>query len=187
MGFWSALSLPPRRDGVFRAVPASAVQAGDRVVAQYRAWSALVNLGGELFQAFFDTHDTAAAALQAALQSEGRAEPVANANGAGGGCSDATAREGSAQRAAAGASTQAAPSDAEAAGSATRAAQRVGAPAAEMTSPSQAASPAAACLPHGQTGGPPAGAAQGAQLPLEAAAEPEPGKSVRAQQVLAAT
>ena len=52
MGYWSGQSLPVRRDGVFRAAPPSAgAEAGDRVVAQYGAWSAIVWLGGELFQA----------------------------------------------------------------------------------------------------------------------------------------
>ena len=105
-GYWSASSLPMRKDGVFRAVPNSALQVpaaprcvpgnarclqrgrraangcpqnctlarswhplpplrdaaaapapppcaqeGDKVVAQFGAWSAIVSVGGELFQA----------------------------------------------------------------------------------------------------------------------------------------
>ncbi|PSC71967.1 B3 domain-containing transcription repressor VAL1-like [Micractinium conductrix] len=73
MGYWSGQSLPVRRDGVFRAAPPSAgAEAGDRVVAQYGAWSAIVWLGGELFQAFFDTLEAADAALEAALQAQQR-------------------------------------------------------------------------------------------------------------------
>ncbi|EFN53928.1 hypothetical protein CHLNCDRAFT_53437 [Chlorella variabilis] len=68
--YWSGYSLPMRKDGVFRAVPNSAAQEGDKVLAQCGAWSAIVSVGGELFQAFFDTLDAANAALEAALQSK---------------------------------------------------------------------------------------------------------------------
>lgn len=81
LSYWSGYSLPMRRDGVFRAVPNTAVmQEGDRVLAQYGAWSAIVSVGGELFQAFFDTHEAANAALEAALQSKG--EEAAGASSA---------------------------------------------------------------------------------------------------------
>lgn len=74
--YWSASSLPMRKDGVFRAVPNSALQEGDKVVAQFGAWSAIVSVGGELFQAFFDTHEAANAAFEAALQSMGKGSDV---------------------------------------------------------------------------------------------------------------
>eukprot|EP00887_Chlorella_sp_A99_P002330 scaffold10.g2330.t1 len=69
--YWAGLSVPPRRDGVFRAVPQPATgQEQDRIVAQYGCWSAIVSLEGELFQAFFDSYDAARAALEAAAQRE---------------------------------------------------------------------------------------------------------------------
>ena len=40
--YWSGYSLPPRKDGVFRAVPNSAAQEGNKVVAQYGCWTAIV-------------------------------------------------------------------------------------------------------------------------------------------------
>lgn len=67
--YWNALSLPARRDGVFRAVPhnATGIEA-NKVVAQHGHWSAVVSMAGELYQAFFDSRDAAAAAFEAALQ-----------------------------------------------------------------------------------------------------------------------
>ncbi|KAI3431438.1 hypothetical protein D9Q98_004490 [Chlorella vulgaris] len=68
-GYWAATSLPMKKDGVFRAVPHfNGSQEGDKVVAQCGAWSAIVKVDGELFQAFFDTLEAASAALDAALQ-----------------------------------------------------------------------------------------------------------------------
>ncbi|GAB4814049.1 hypothetical protein N2152v2_001095 [Parachlorella kessleri] len=66
--YWNGYSLPARRDGVFRAVPNSAAQEGDKVVAQYGCWTAIVTLGGECFQAFFENYDAAIAAFEAARQ-----------------------------------------------------------------------------------------------------------------------
>ncbi|KAL4440389.1 hypothetical protein ABPG75_003390 [Micractinium tetrahymenae] len=178
VGYWSGHSLPPRRDGVFRTVPASAVQEGDRVVAQYGAWSALVNLGGELFQAFFDTHEAAAAALQAALQSEGRAE--AAAGGSGGRRSGSGARAAAAEPAAAEGSTAAAAGAAEAAADK---GMSPGVSPAGTSSPDAAAeAPAGARSWHGEAPAPAPGAAQEAQQLQEAAAEPGPGKEQQAQQ-----
>lgn len=182
MGYWSAHSLPPRRDGVFRAAPAAAAQGGDRVVAQCGAWSALVSLGGELFQAFFDSHEAAAAALQAALQSEGGAAPAARGRG-GRRSSSEGAQGAAAEQADAGSGSPAAAEATEGADSALAAdGLSLGAHAAEMSSPSQAAVSTATDPPHGETAGPPAGAAQGPQQPLVAAAEPGPNKRVHAQQ-----
>ena len=74
-----------RRDGVFRSVPSAATQeAADKVVAQFGAWSAMVALGGgELCQAFFDTQEAASAALEAAMQSTGKAPAKGLKNGGG--------------------------------------------------------------------------------------------------------
>lgn len=69
---WNPTSLPPRLDGVFRAV---ANQSGaltpqtDGVVPQYGMWSAKATLGGEPFEAFFDTEQRAVAAYEAVRQS----------------------------------------------------------------------------------------------------------------------
>lgn len=68
--YWAGVSVPPRRDGVFRALPNSTVHDGNKVVAQYGSWSAVVSLAGELYQAFFDSYDAALAALEAAVQGE---------------------------------------------------------------------------------------------------------------------
>ncbi|KAH7624747.1 putative B3 domain-containing protein [Nannochloris sp. 'desiccata'] len=66
--YWNGLSLPARRDGVFRAVPATAEIVPNKVTAQHGHWTAVVNLGGELYQAFFDSRDAAVAAYNAAIQ-----------------------------------------------------------------------------------------------------------------------
>ena len=67
--YWNALSLPARRDGVFRAVPhtATGIEA-NKVVAQHGHWSVAVAVCGELYQAFFDSKDAASAAFEAAQQ-----------------------------------------------------------------------------------------------------------------------
>lgn len=51
------------------------------MVAQFGAWSAIVSVGGELFQAFFDTYDAATAAFEAALQSAGKGEEQGGGGG----------------------------------------------------------------------------------------------------------
>lgn len=66
--YWSGVSLPARKDGVFRAVPAAAEVVPNKVTAQQGHWTAVVNLGGELYQAFFDSRDAAVAAYNAAVQ-----------------------------------------------------------------------------------------------------------------------
>jgi B3 DNA binding domain len=66
--YWNGLSLPARKDGVFRAVPATAEVVPNKVTAQHGHWTAVVNLGGELYQAFFDSRDAAVAAYNAAVQ-----------------------------------------------------------------------------------------------------------------------
>jgi hypothetical protein len=66
--YWNALSLPARCDGVFRAVPPVAEVVPNKVTAQQGHWTAVVNLGGELYQAFFDSRDSAVAAFNAAVQ-----------------------------------------------------------------------------------------------------------------------
>jgi hypothetical protein len=67
--YWNGLSLPARVDGVFRAVPPGAgVAGGNRVEAAFSAWGAVVTLGGEAYQAFFESRDAAEAAFEAALQ-----------------------------------------------------------------------------------------------------------------------
>ncbi len=66
--YWNGLSLPARKDGVFRAVPATAAIVPNKVTAQHGHWTAVVNLGGELYQAFFDSRDAAVAAYNAAVQ-----------------------------------------------------------------------------------------------------------------------
>jgi hypothetical protein len=68
---WNATSLPPRLDGVFRAVAnqSGAISHTDGVVPQYGMWSAKATLGGEPFEAFFDTEQRAVAAYEAVRQS----------------------------------------------------------------------------------------------------------------------
>jgi hypothetical protein len=66
--FWNGLSLPARLDGVFRSVPSAAIKETPQVLSQYGFWTAIVSLGGELFQAFFDSRDAAEAAFAAAEQ-----------------------------------------------------------------------------------------------------------------------
>lgn len=68
--YWNGLSLPARRDGVFRAAPPDAIDAGqgNRVQSQYGFWTAIVTLQGEQYQAFFEGKRAAVAALEAALQ-----------------------------------------------------------------------------------------------------------------------
>ncbi|KAL6778828.1 hypothetical protein ACKKBF_B04455 [Auxenochlorella protothecoides x Auxenochlorella symbiontica] len=65
--YWSGYSLPPRRDGVFRAVPNASGHETGKVMAQCGCWTAIVDLCGEAFQAFFETAESAAEALEAAL------------------------------------------------------------------------------------------------------------------------
>lgn len=158
-GYWNAHSLPPRRDGVFRAAPAGAAQDADRVVAQYGAWSALVNLGGEPFQAFFDSREAAAAALQAALQSAGSAEPAASgpvgprsSSGAQGAAAGQVAAEGGSPAAEGGAAAAARPAlAAEVEG------LSLGVPKAETSSPSETAAAAAGSAATGPARGGAAG------------------------------
>lgn len=66
--YWNGLSLPARKDGVFRAVPATAEIVPNKVTAQHGHWTAVVNLGGEFYQAFFGSRDAAVAAYNAAVQ-----------------------------------------------------------------------------------------------------------------------
>lgn len=66
--YWNGLSLPARKDGVFRAVPATAEVVPNKVTAQHGHWTAVVNIGGEFYQAFFDSRDAAVAAYNAAVQ-----------------------------------------------------------------------------------------------------------------------
>jgi hypothetical protein len=66
--YWNGLSLPARMDGVFRAVPPAAAHEAPRVLTQYGFWTAIVSLGGESYQAFFDSRDAADAAFAAAHQ-----------------------------------------------------------------------------------------------------------------------
>ena len=68
--YWNGLSMPPKRDGVFRAVPPGTAMDANRVLAQHGHWTAVVMLGGELYQAFFDSMDAATAAFEAAVQAE---------------------------------------------------------------------------------------------------------------------
>ncbi|KAL4431723.1 hypothetical protein ABPG77_002939 [Micractinium sp. CCAP 211/92] len=158
-GYWNAHSLPPRRDGVFRAAPAGAAQDADRVVAQYGAWSALVNLGGEPFQAFFDSREAAAAALQAALQSAGSAEPAAS--GPGGPRSSSGAQGAAAGQVAAEGGSPAAEGGAAAAARPALAAEveglSLGVPKAETSSPSETAAAAAGSAATGPARGGAAG------------------------------
>ena len=70
--YWNAMSLPVRADGVFRAMPGSAGRDSERdvgrVVAQHGKWTAIVKLGGEAYQAFFESREAAVAAFEAAVQ-----------------------------------------------------------------------------------------------------------------------
>lgn len=65
----SGEEVDPPVDGVFRAMPAdSSVPEGHSSVSQARdgRWVASINLGGELYQAFFVQQDDALEALNAA-------------------------------------------------------------------------------------------------------------------------
>lgn len=66
--YWAGLSLPAKVDGVFRAMPNAAPRDSSGVEAQFGFWSAIVTLGGERFQAFFNSQEHAMAAYDAALQ-----------------------------------------------------------------------------------------------------------------------
>lgn len=70
---WNPTSLPPRVDGVFRLVPSVSGLVSqsqvDGVMPQYGYWSAKATLGGEPFEAFFDTEQRAIAAYEAVRQS----------------------------------------------------------------------------------------------------------------------
>uniref|UniRef100_A0A1D1ZTU5 TF-B3 domain-containing protein n=2 Tax=Auxenochlorella protothecoides TaxID=3075 RepID=A0A1D1ZTU5_AUXPR len=68
--YWAGFSLPPRTDGVFRAVYGGAMGGpqDNKVSAQHGAWSVTVSVADEVFQAFFEDYDTACAQFNASVQ-----------------------------------------------------------------------------------------------------------------------
>ena len=63
--YWLAEPTPRLYDGVFRSAPYTPLSETAIVSTRYGAWSVMTNIGGETFQAFFPSEQSANAALLA--------------------------------------------------------------------------------------------------------------------------
>ena len=62
----NTLYFEPLKDGVFRAVPDGCSDDAARIVKHMGVWTVILNLGGELYQAYFDSQAAALEAFNAA-------------------------------------------------------------------------------------------------------------------------